>query len=180
MIGVPLAILGWNVGEWLVHRHVLHGLGRHRASFWSFHWHEHHRNSRRAGMVDVDYQRDLRGWHAQTKEAAALLGVALSVLPFARRAPWFCATVVACAANYYRVHRRSHLDAAWARANVPWHYDHHMGPNQHANWCVTWPWFDHVMGTREPYVGTPREAADTARREARVGRHVATVHAVSV
>ncbi|RYZ84400.1 MAG: hypothetical protein EOO68_31675, partial [Moraxellaceae bacterium] len=27
-------------------------------------------------------------------------------------------------------------------------YDHHMNSNQDANWCVTRPWFDYVMGTR--------------------------------
>ena len=46
----------------------------------------------------------------------------------------------------------------------PWHYDHHMGPNQNANWCVTRPWMDIVMGTREPYAGTDRERATLARR----------------
>jgi hypothetical protein len=39
-----------------------------------------------------------------------------------------------------------------------------MGPDQEANWCVTRPWMDHVMGTRKPYVGTPAEARDQARR----------------
>jgi hypothetical protein len=42
-----------------------------------------------------------------------------------------------------------------------------MGPNQNANWCVTHPFFDHVMGTREPYLGTEREQRDTKRRTAR-------------
>ena len=31
---------------------------------------------------------------------------------------------------------------------IPWHYDHHMNTNQDANWCVTRPWFDYIMGTR--------------------------------
>jgi hypothetical protein len=41
-----------------------------------------------------------------------------------------------------------------------------MGPDQDRNWCVTHPWFDELMGTRAPYVGTPREEADRLRREA--------------
>ena len=53
------------------------------------------------------------------------------------------------------------------REHLPWHYDHHMGPNQEANWCVTRPWFDYVMGTREPYVGTLRESGDRARHATR-------------
>jgi hypothetical protein len=44
-----------------------------------------------------------------------------------------------------------------------------MGPDQDANWCVTHPWFDLVMGTREPYAGTERERADSAKR-ARLSR----------
>jgi sterol desaturase/sphingolipid hydroxylase (fatty acid hydroxylase superfamily) len=52
------------------------------------------------------------------------------------------------AGNYYYVHRRAHLEPDWARRTIPWHYDHHMNSNQDANWCVTRPWFDYVMGTR--------------------------------
>lgn len=59
---------------------------------------------------------------------------------------------------------RAHLDPAWAREHLPWHDDHHMGPDQHKNWCVTRPWFDILMGTGVPYAGTPREAADLAKR----------------
>ena len=61
----------------------------------------------------------------------------------------------------------------WARENLTWHYDHHMGPDQDCNWCVTWPWFDHIMGTREPYVGTEREARDRKRRADRAARKAA-------
>ena len=37
------------------------------------------------------------------------------------------------------------------------HYDHHMGADQDANWCVTRPWFDWIMGTRKPYAFTLKE-----------------------
>ena len=43
-----------------------------------------------------------------------------------------------------------------------------MGPNQNANWCVTHPFFDHVMGTREPYLGTERELRARERRAGQV------------
>ena len=82
-------------------------------------------------------------------------------------APFFVGTLAYSAWNYYRKHKRAHLDPEWARANLPWHYDHHMGPNQHANWCVTRPWFDVLMGTRQPYAGTEREAKDRAKRTRR-------------
>lgn len=164
MIGFPLGMLYANAGEWLVHKHVLHGLGRNKKSFWAFHWHEHHRESRRDGFVDAHYQRPLlSSWSSQSKEAAALALAALVHAPLLPVAPGFTAGVWFSMWNYYRVHKRSHLDPQWAREHLPWHYDHHMGPNQNANWCVSFPWFDHLMGTREPFVGTAREVERRAR-----------------
>jgi sterol desaturase/sphingolipid hydroxylase (fatty acid hydroxylase superfamily) len=169
MLGIPLGLAASNATEWLMHKYVLHGLGRRKGSFWAFHWHDHHKNARRHDHVDPDYQKRLFShWNGQSKEALALVAGAIAVAPLAPVAPFFVGTVTYCAINYYRKHKRAHLDPAWAREHVPWHYDHHMGPNQHANWCVTRPWFDHLMGTREPYVGTERERRDRERRARRV------------
>ncbi len=121
-------------------------------------------------MRDGDYERSVLGPHAQGKEAAALLVAALLHLPLARRAPWFTAGVMLSIANYYRVHKRSHRDPAWARTHLPWHYDHHMGPDQHANWCVSHDWFDRILGTRKPWVGTPEEAAHLSEARPRPRR----------
>ncbi|HLU67831.1 MAG TPA: sterol desaturase family protein [Kofleriaceae bacterium] len=167
MIGIPIGLALANAGEWAIHRYVLHGLGRSRSSFWSFHWHEHHRNCRQNDSLDPCYRRPLTRWNAQSKEALALAAGTAAFLPLFPVAPLFVGTIAYCAVNYYRKHKRAHLDPGWAREHLPWHYDHHMGPNQHANWCVTRPWFDHVMGTRVPYAGTEREARDRARRAAR-------------
>lgn len=174
MIGIPLGIIYVNGVEWVVHKYVLHGLGRDKASSWSFHWHEHHKKARKQDMHDDQYtahsvvdavrQRKL---NAKTKEALGLIGGALAHLPLMPIAPFFTLTVWAGAANYYRVHRKSHLDPAWAEAHLPWHVDHHLGKNQDANWCVTWPLFDWIMGTREKFVGTPAWDEYRARRDAR-------------
>jgi hypothetical protein len=164
MIGFPLGLLATNAAEWLIHKYVLHGLGRKKSSYWSFHWHEHHAQSRRNGFRDDDYERSALGWHAQGKEVYGLIGLSAVVLPLVPLTPWFCAAVWWSSWRYYSLHKRAHLDPAWARENLPWHYDHHMGPNQDANWCVTHPFFDHVMGTRVAYVGTEREHRDRARR----------------
>jgi sterol desaturase/sphingolipid hydroxylase (fatty acid hydroxylase superfamily) len=164
MIGVPLGLVTANAAEWLLHKHVLHGVGRDPASFWSFHLHEHHGAALREGGRDAAYAASPFARTAQGKE---LLGLALLAVPVAALlpvAPFFAGTLLYSSVNYYRCHKRAHLDPAWARAKLPWHYDHHMGPDQDANWCVTRPWFDVVMGTRKPYVGTPRETRDEARR----------------
>jgi len=163
MIGIPLGLLYANAGEWAIHKYVLHGRGRKKGSVWQFHWHEHHQEVRRNGHHHEAYERPLWGWNGQTKEALGLAALAAAHVPLLPVAPFFAGTVLYSMVNYYRVHKRSHLDPEWAREHLPWHYDHHMGPNQDANWCVTRPWFDEWMGTREPYVGTEREARDRAR-----------------
>lgn len=168
MIGIPLGLLASNAGEWLIHKYVLHGLGRSKKSFWAFHWHEHHNAARRNGMRDEAYEKPLSsGWNPQSKELAALIAGGLLQVPLFPFAPFFVGTVWFSMARYYRVHRRAHLDPAWAREHLPWHVDHHMGRNQDANWCVTHPFFDNVMKTRTPYVGSEQEAADVRRKEER-------------
>ena len=174
MIGIPLGIVYVNAVEWVVHKHVLHGLGRDKASRWSFHWHEHHKKARKHDMHDDQYTMHSvvdavrqRALNAKTKEALGLIVGGLVHAPLLPVAPFFTLTVWASAANYYRVHRKAHLDPAWAEEKLPWHVDHHMGKNQDANWCVTWPLFDWVMGTREKFVGTEEHAAHRARMEAR-------------
>jgi hypothetical protein len=151
MIGIPLGLIYANAGEWLLHKHMLHGLGKNRASFWSFHWHEHHREARKHDMFDPQYVRPLLTWSPQGKEAAALVAAGIAHLPLLPVAPFFTMTVYWRAWRYYRIHKRAHLDRQWAKEHLPWHYDHHMGKDQNANWCVTYPWFDHVMGTRKRY-----------------------------
>jgi sterol desaturase/sphingolipid hydroxylase (fatty acid hydroxylase superfamily) len=167
MIGIPLGLAYANAGEWLIHKYVLHGRGRNPKSLWSFHWLEHHRVVRQNEMHDPDYERSVFGWHAQGKEALALALAGVAVLPLFPIAPFFTGTAIYSLVNYYRKHKRAHLDPEWAKKHLPWHYDHHMAPDQDANWCVTKPWFDHLMGTRKPYLGTDRERQDRERSERR-------------
>jgi len=172
MIGIPLALLVSNATEWWVHKHVLHGRAARKGSFWSFHWHEHHKNARQHGFIDPDYQRSPLEWNAQGKELLGLVGMSAAVTPLFPVAPFFVLTAYYCSYRYYVSHKRAHEDPDWAREHLPWHYDHHMGPNQDANWCVTRPWFDQWMGTRIPYLGTERERKDRQRRERRGERAV--------
>jgi len=173
MLGFPLAFVYANAAEWWIHKNVLHGPGKKRESFWSFHFHEHHNASRRHDMVDEAYTSRPMGWNAQGKEALGILGLAAIHTPLAPVAPGFVLGVWCSAALYYRRHKKAHLDPEWGRKHIPWHVDHHMGPNQDANWCVTFPWFDHVMGTRAYYVGTEREKQDRARAAKRKARREA-------
>lgn len=151
MIGIPLGLAATNAGEWFIHRYWLHGLGKNKRSFWAFHWHEHHREARRNDMYDPQYVRSLFTWSPQGKEALALGLGALAMTPMFPVAPFFTGTVWFRMWRYYVLHKRSHLDRDWAKQHLPWHYEHHLGKDQNANWCVTHPWFDHVMGTRKHY-----------------------------
>lgn len=45
----------------------------------------------------------------------------------------------------------------WGEQHAPWHFDHHMDNNPGANWCVTRPWFDYIIGTRVFTAGGLRE-----------------------
>jgi hypothetical protein len=170
MIGIPLGLLYANAVEWTSHRFMLHGLGRKKDSFWAFHWHEHHRNARRLDHHDPDYHRSRIGFHAQGKETLAFVVSLVVHAPLFPVAPLFTSAVFAYAIFTYRAHKKAHLDPAWAKRWIPWHYDHHMGPDQHANWGTGLPWFDLLMGTRRPYLGTDRHRQDETRRGARAAR----------
>lgn len=164
MLGIPVALALSNAGEWFIHKYVLHGQGRRPDQFWGFHLHRHHGTTLRTGGADPDYTRPWWKESARRREVLGLSFLVVPFLPIAPVAPLFVGTLGVCALRYYRAHKHAHLDPAWAREHLPWHYDHHMGPDQEANWCVTNPWFDRVMGTRKPYVGTEDEARDEARR----------------
>jgi hypothetical protein len=167
MIGIALGLLYCNVAEWLVHKHVLHPAGRKKGSWFRFHWVEHHSACAVHDMHDPAYARSVFGNHAQGREALALALGTLAHLPLLPIAPFFTGTVFYGAINYYRTHKRAHLDPAWGKQHLPWHYDHHTAPNQDANWCVTKPFFDHVMDTRQRWIGTVEYTQATQRRAAR-------------
>jgi len=174
MLGIPLGLLYSNASEWVIHKYVLHGPeAKKPGGNWSFHWLEHHRHVVLNDFRDPSYEQPLTEWNAQTKEVAALVAAGLLVLPLFPIAPFFTGTAIYSMANYYRVHKRAHLDPEWAREHLPWHYDHHMGPDQDKNWCVTRPWWDLVMGTRVPHVGTERDRREEAVRVKKRARKAA-------
>ncbi|MBK8169073.1 MAG: sterol desaturase family protein [Sandaracinaceae bacterium] len=177
MIGFPVGLIAANFGEWLIHKYVLHGEGRKKDAFFSHHWTQHHRDSRKEDGLDASYK---VGWwktEPRKREALGLVAIALAFAPVAWFAPWFVAGLWTHAALYYFVHKKSHQDPAWMRRHLRWHYDHHMGRNQHANWCVTYPLADYVLRTREPWADTADEAAARERIAARRAKKVAAASA---
>ena len=162
--GFISGLIAANIAEWNIHKYLLHKDARRKDSFWRFHWAEHHKNVILDKYRDGAYEKGLfQEWNAQSKEAFALLAGSLATTPVAILSPGFTLGVLSYASYYYYVHKRSHLEPVWGYKFLPWHYDHHMGPDQDQNWNVVFPFWDHIMGTRIPYAGTEREAMDNAK-----------------
>ena len=153
MIGFPIALLVANGFEWYAHKHLLHGVPRKGQPRYSplpstmkSHW-THHKMVRLQSYHDESYSEGFRNWRTRDEVKRLLQATAVTTLAFPV-APFFVLGTYYAAGKYFYVHRRSHLDPEWGRKAIPWHYDHHMNTNQDANWCVTRPWFDYIMGTR--------------------------------
>lgn len=165
MLGFIPGLIFANAFEWYFHKEILHGQGKKKGNFWRFHWAVHHKTVLDENYRDSDYEKDImESWNPQSKEVASLAVAAVAVAPFFPIAPGFVSALWLSQYNYYRVHKKSHLDPEWGYKYLPWHYDHHMAPNQDMNWCVTFPLWDYVMGTRLVYKGTEREQLDNQRR----------------
>ena len=154
--------------EWVVHRYIFHALGKRPGSRFRFHYADHHRATRRHDGSDPAFEGHAFNWNAHGREFwGIMIGIVLHT-PLLLVAPAFFIVSSLCGLNYHRVHRKSHLDPAWCKEKLPWHWDHHMGDREasNANWCVTCEWFDRMMGTR--VAATAEERAAIANLESRV------------
>lgn len=147
-----VAFITSNLIEWLVHKYVLHGLGKNKNSWFHFHW-QHHHVVRKNNFVDEDYKLGFFKSSAFRREVMSL--VALLVVN-----SWICfvwpilyAWLVFFTALYFFCHAYSHINVVWGKKWLPHHFDHHRGIDQDKNWVVTFvPLWDWIMGTRVKYV----------------------------
>lgn len=153
MIGFPIALIVANGFEWYAHKYLLHGVPRQGQPRYSplplnmkSHW-AHHKLVRTQAYYDGGYVEGWSNWRTRNEITSLLKITGVITLAFPV-APFFVLGSYYAAGRYFYVHRRSHLDPEWGKKHIPWHYDHHMNSNQDANWCVTRPWFDYLMGTR--------------------------------
>lgn len=148
IVQIVLAFLYANLAELVWHRWVFHGLGKKKSSRFSTHWVFHHRAARKNAFRDSQYD-SFTGFNDDPmREVFELIFAALLHSPLFFIFPYFAGWLWVHAMLYFYIHRRSHIDVEWAKKWVPWHYDHHMGKNQDANWCVTFPFWDYIFGTR--------------------------------
>tara|TARA_A100001011_G_scaffold379364_2_gene445301 strand:+ start:1247 stop:1702 length:456 start_codon:yes stop_codon:yes gene_type:complete len=145
-------VLGWIYGhlfEWIIHRILHYNRFKKRSSAFSFHFREHHYKSRKNNFEDSSYSGLPIKKNAAGKEAFALIVVLMLHLPILYLSKWFFLAIVLSLIEYYYKHRRAHTDREWAKKNLPWHYDHHMGKDQDANFGVRTDWVDIFFGTRK-------------------------------
>ncbi|MCO5233004.1 MAG: sterol desaturase family protein [Chitinophagales bacterium] len=165
ILGFVTGLVTANAAEWYIHKHLLHEDAQRKESFFRFHYAIHHKTVYENEFQDEDYQKTiLEMWNPHSQEAFSLAVSAIAVSPLLPVLPGFTLGIWASIANYYRVHRKSHEDPEWGYKYLPWHYDHHMARDQEKNWCVTFPLWDYVMGTRVPYKGTNLEKKDIDRK----------------
>ncbi|HCA5041451.1 hypothetical protein [Acinetobacter baumannii] len=148
MLGFPLGIFVANGLEWYFHKVWLHEFPtKYRNSPFFTHI-AHHKRARLNNFHDEGYAESMFKNAEIYNEKTALIGLAGAATVFLPVAPFFTAGLYYGIWNYWRIHAKSHLDPEYAKNRIPWHYDHYMTSNQNANWCVTRPWFDYIMGTR--------------------------------
>ncbi len=148
MLGFPLGLLAANGFEWYAHKVWLHEFPtKYRNSPFFTHI-AHHKRARLNAFHDEGYAESMFKNAEMYNEKSALIALSVAVTPLLPIAPFFTAGLYYGIWNYWKVHAKSHLDPEYAKKRIPWHYDHHMTSNQNANWCVTKPWFDYIMGTR--------------------------------
>ena len=172
-MGVVFGVLLWmaagfvycNALEWFVHKYLLHGFGKKRNSFWAFHWSGHHKESRKNNFKDPRWNDDIPFY--KDKEFLGVAVLAAVHIPTVLLSPILYLTIIWRAFEYCRIHKKSHENEEWAKQNVPWHWDHHMGPRKavEANWCVTNPFFDNLMGTRVKYYLTTEYFLNQLKRK---------------
>lgn len=148
MIGFPVGVFAVNAFEWYAHKVWLHEYpAKHRNSPFFTHI-RHHKRAKLNNFHDEGYANSMFQDQEMYMEKTAILGLCAATTLVAPIAPFFTLGTYYGAWRYWSVHSKAHLDPEYARKHIPWHYDHHMNANQDANWCVTRPWFDYIMGTR--------------------------------
>lgn len=148
MLGFPIGLLVVNGVEWYAHKVWLHEYPMKNRNSPFFTHIAHHKRARLNGFNDQGYAESMFKNAEIYNEKTALIGLGLVSSIFVPVTPFFAAGLYYGIYNYWRVHSKSHIDPEYAKKRIPWHYDHHMTSNQNANWCVTRPWFDYIMGTR--------------------------------
>ena len=139
--------VGWLYGhifEYIAHKHILHNKQKFKKVFRN-HFKTHHNASRKNDMYDKNYNKLM----SSKFEIVSLLSILILHLPVAFILPYFYGMTIWSVLSYYLLHRLSHLNTMWGKKWMPWHYEHHMGRDQHTNWGVRLPIVDKILKTSQ-------------------------------
>ena len=92
--------------EWVLHKYVLHKLGKKKNSWFSFHWSDHHQTCRKNDNKDEAYNKFLPT--VVSREILGLYALLIFHLPLYFVSPWFYYTLIASATRYLYVHQKAH------------------------------------------------------------------------
>ena len=135
MIYFLIGLIYVNFLEWVLHRFVLHGLGKSRSSRFNFHI-VHHYVSSVCHMEDSPSL--LEAFYMTLVTFMHVWMIYISV--------WLYAGALAGGTLYWVVHSLVHTYPKLMYPYFPWHYSHHTWYPNH-NWCVTYPLFDIIFRT---------------------------------
>lgn len=140
---VAITILYTYFLEWFFHI-ALHDRKRFRGGF-KHHFGVHHNQSRKNKMFDKNYLNPLNkeSWF----EPLGLSLLSIVHFPIFYFFPVVYVTLLFSMLSYYYHHRKAHIDVEWGKQNMPWHYEHHMGKDQHKNWGVRTNIIDKIFNT---------------------------------
>jgi len=144
-------VLGWfycHIGEYFIHKNILHSRRKIFKNSFKFHFKNHHKNSRKDDMKEKKYGNQSLYDLFFDVEIRMLFLIGVIHFPIFLLFPYFYLAIVWSLFSYYFIHRITHTNVEFGKKYFPWHYDHHMGKNQHVNWGVRLPIFDYIMSTR--------------------------------
>ena len=125
--------------EWVIHKYFFHGLGKNKKSYFAGHWHIHHQTLSGKMIIRMITYKEFPPHPSVKQELISLFILILLHTPVLFISPFFFGSLVYFSFRYFYIHRKVHTDVEWGKKYFPWHYDHHMGKNQDANWGVTHP-----------------------------------------
>lgn len=161
MAQITVAWLYGHLLEYSTHRWFLHNSkSKFTRKGFRHHFNRHHSVSRKNLMSDEEYVNFGIG-RKRAFEHRALFLLTVAHLPILFFFPIAYAVLAISALAYYIVHSMAHWFPVWGRQWLPWHYDHHMGKDQHKNWGVRLPLFDYIFATRVVHIGTDLDVRQT-------------------
>ena len=144
-----VAFVMTSLTELISHKYILHGLGKKKGSWFSYHI-NHHRVVRK-DYIDPDYKAGFFKSSPYRREVLSLFLLFMSNISLLWVWPMLFYWLAFFTVAYFWGHSKSHTNPKWGMKYMRWHYDHHRF-HEEGNWGVTSCFIDYVLGTR--YKGT--------------------------